>query len=430
MDILKYTVPKSEEPKKVKLEVKGLSKIYGINSKNFLKTLPPDYDKGKVLSETGYTIALYNACFEVYEGEMFVIIGLSGSGKSTLIRCLNLLNRPTAGQILLDGNDVIKYDKKKLLKYRRDVISMVFQNFGLLSHRNVLDNVAFGLEIKGTSKAERYSKALKTLELVGLGGWESYPIDSLSGGMKQRVGLARALANDPEIMLMDEPFSALDPIVRRDMQFELLRIHKKLKKTTIFITHDINEAFKLGDRVAIMKDGRIMRIGTPEEILSDPGDEYTERFIMDIDRSKVLNASNAMEVPTALVDVRDGPNIALKAMKNAGLSSAFVVDENMILVGLITLDEAMKAKKTHKSIADAMLTDLVTTSPTKSLHELIPIATSVRYPISVVDNDGRLLGVLTRVAVLSSLTSNNSYNEQPEKQEVKKKTQQQENSEN
>lgn len=417
MDELKCTNPKVVETKKIKMKVKGLSKIYGINSKNFLKTLPTDYDKSKVLSETGHTVALYNACFEVYEGEMFVIIGLSGSGKSTLVRCLNLLNRPTAGQILMgkDGSeDIIKYDKKQLLKYRRDVISMVFQNFGLLSHRNVLDNVTLGLEIKGTPKAERYSKSLKILELVGLGGWENSSIDSLSGGMKQRVGLARALASDPEILLMDEPFSALDPIVRRDMQFELLRIYKKLKKTTIFITHDINEAFKLGDRIAIMKDGRILKIGTPEEILSDPGDEYTEKFIMDIDRSKVLNARNVMEIPSALVDVHDGPNAVLKAMKNVGLSSAFVVDENMILVGLITLDAAMEAKKMNKRIVDVMLTDLVTTSPSKSLHDLIPIATSVKYPISVLDDDGRLLGVLTRVAVLSSLTSENSYLEQDE----------------
>jgi len=417
MNELKCTDPIIEEPKKIKMRVKGLSKIYGIKSKSFLKTLPTDYDKSEVFSKTGHTVALYNACFEVYEGEMFVIIGLSGSGKSTLIRCLNLLNRPTAGQILIgddDSENIMKYDKKQLLKYRRDVISMVFQNFGLLSHKNVLDNVTLGLEIKGVPKAERYSKALKTLELVGLGGWENAPIDSLSGGMKQRVGLARALASDPEILLMDEPFSALDPIVRRDMQFELLRIYKKLKKTTIFITHDINEAFKLGDRVAIMKDGRIMKIGTPEEILSDPGDEYTEKFIMDIDRSKVLTASNVMETPNALVDVHDGPNAVIKAMKTVGLSSVFVVDENMILIGLITLDEAMEAKKKNMRIVDVMLTNLVTTSPTKSLHDLIPIATSVKYPISVVDDDGRLLGVLTRVAVLSSLSSGNSYLEQDE----------------
>src|SRR5699024_513864 len=232
--------------------------------------------------------ALWDATFDVKEGEIFVVIGLSGSGKSTLVRCFNRLNKPTRGQVLFQGKDIGKYDKKELNDYRRNKISMVFQQFGLMSHRDVIGNVEYGLEVKGISKEERHKIAKEMIDMVGLEGQDEEPISNLSGGMKQRVGLARALANDPEILLMDEPFSALDPLVRKDMHFELLTIQEKLNKTIVFITHDINEAFKLGDRVAIMRDGEVIQIATPEEMSENPADDYVKQFIDSADVTQVV----------------------------------------------------------------------------------------------------------------------------------------------
>ena len=237
------------------LSVRNLYKIYGSEKNKTIKLKQMGMDKNTIYKKTGSTIALWDISLDIQKGEIFVIIGLSGSGKSTLVRCFNMLNKPTKGQIFFEGNDISKFSKKELIDYRRNKISMVFQSFGLMSHRNVIGNVEYGLEIKGISKEERQEKAKEMISLVGLDGYENEPISSLSGGMKQRVGIARALANDPEILLMDEPFSALDPLVRRDMQFELLSIQRKLDKTIVFITHDINDAFKIGDKVVIMKDG-------------------------------------------------------------------------------------------------------------------------------------------------------------------------------
>ena len=238
------------------ITARHVTKLYGANKAEAAKLMQEGSDKGDVYAKTGATVALWDVNLNIRRGEVFVIIGLSGSGKSTLVRCFNRLHRPTSGQILFDGTDIDRLDKRGLLNYRRDKISMVFQNFGLMTHRNVIDNVAYGLEVKNVPRAEREEKAHNMIEMVGLSGLDRQPIDSLSGGMKQRVGLARALANEPEVLLMDEPFSALDPLVRKDMQFELLSIQRKLNKTVIFITHDINEAFKLGDTVAIMRDGK------------------------------------------------------------------------------------------------------------------------------------------------------------------------------
>ena len=280
---------------------------------------------------------------------------------------------------------------------------MVFQHFGLFTHRTVLDNVVYGLEIRGVPGDERYKIARKTLEIVGLKGWESHYPKQLSGGMQQRVGLARALANDPDILLMDEPFSALDPLIRREMQQELLDLQSKLKKTIIFITHDINEAFKLGDRVAIMKDGIIEQIGTPEEILANPKNEYIKNFVRDIDRSKVMQAKNVMFRPSALVSLKDGLKIAIQEMEQSGISSIFVVDNDRRLQGLVTIDDAIKALKENKRLADILQQTFYTTKPETYVHELIPIATKSKYPIAVVDDDDRLLGIIVRGSVLSSL---------------------------
>ena len=386
-----------------KINVENLTKIFGRNPKSVLAKLKSGMPKDKILQETGQTVGVCNVSFEVKEGEVFVIMGLSGSGKSTLIRCLNLLNRPTEGKIYIDNEDIVEYDKKQLKEFRQKKVAMVFQHFGLFTHRTVLDNVVYGLEIRGVPGDERYKIARKTLEIVGLKGWESHYPKQLSGGMQQRVGLARALANDPDILLMDEPFSALDPLIRREMQQELLDLQSKLKKTIIFITHDINEAFKLGDRVAIMKDGIIEQIGTPEEILANPKNEYIKNFVRDIDRSKVMQAKNVMFRPSALVSLKDGLKIAIQEMEQSGISSIFVVDNDRRLQGLVTIDDAIKALKENKRLADILQQTFYTTKPETYVHELIPIATKSKYPIAVVDDDDRLLGIIVRVSVLSSL---------------------------
>src|SRR5699024_7098717 len=310
------------------IEVNNLSKIFGHNPKNALKLVEEGYSKSEILEKTGNTVGVSRASFNVKPGETFVIMGLSGSGKSTLIRLVNRLIEPTEGSIVIDGQDLSNADKKTLREIRRDKLGMVFQSFALFPHRTILDNAEFGLEIQGVAKEERSKKAKDALELVGLGGFfDQYP-DELFGGMQQRGGLARALANDPDILLMDEQFSALDPLIRREMQLEMLEIQDGLQKTIIIITHDENEAFKLGGRVAVMKDGRIVQVGTPEEIIEMPANDYIAEFIKDIDRSKVFQAEHVMIKPNALVSLKDGLNVAIKEMEENGISSVFVVDRS------------------------------------------------------------------------------------------------------
>lgn len=387
----------------IKVKVENLTKIFGKNPKGVLPKVKQGFSKDEILAETGHTVGVYNVSFEVNEGEIFVIMGLSGSGKSTLIRCLNLLNKPTEGKIFVDGENIVDYDKDKLRIFRQDKVAMVFQHFGLFTHRTVIDNVVYGLEIKGIDTKERYEIAKKTLESVGLSGWEDKYPNELSGGMQQRVGLARALANDPDILLMDEPFSALDPLIKREMQQELLEIQSRLKKTIIFITHDINEAFKLGERVAIMKDGIIEQIGTPEEILATPKNEYIKNFVRDIDRTKVLQAKNVMFMPSALVSLKDGLKVAIREMEHSGISSIFVIDTERKLQGLVTIDDAIKAVKENKKLVNIIKHDYYTTGPETYLQELIPYATESKYPIAVVDDKNKLLGIILRVTVLSNL---------------------------
>lgn len=387
----------------VKIRIENLTKIFGPNPRAVIDKVKSGVSKNKILEETGHTVGVYDVSFEVNEGETFVIMGLSGSGKSTLIRCLNLLNTPTEGKILIDGEDIVSYSKKELMELRQKKLAMVFQHFGLLTHRNVIENVEYGLEIRGIPKEERTKTAGKVLASVGLEGWEHKLISELSGGMQQRVGLARALANDPDILLMDEPFSALDPLIRREMQYELLDIQSKLKKTIIFITHDVNEAFKLGDRVAVMKDGRIEQIGTPEEIIARPESQYIEEFIKDIDRSKVLQARNIMFKSSALVNLKDGPRVAVKVMESNGISSVFVVDKAGILQGIITIDDTIRAIKENKQLIDILRHDFYSTDPDTYVQDLIPMATDTKFPIAVTDENNKLLGIIVRVSVLSGL---------------------------
>lgn len=387
----------------VKIKVENLTKVFGRNPKAILKKLQKGMSKEEILEKTGHTVGVNDVSFEVNEGEIFVIMGLSGSGKSSLIRCLNLLNRPTAGKIYFDGEDIVQYNKKQLREFRQNKISMVFQHFGLFSHRTVLDNVGYGLEVKNISKEERLKIANKTLETVGLGGWGEKMPHELSGGMQQRVGLARALANNPDVLLMDEPFSALDPLIRRDMQLELLDIQGELQKTIIFITHDVNEAFKIGDRVAVMKNGKVVQIGTPEEILANPANEYIEDFIRDIDRSKVMQAKNVMFKPSPLLSNKDGLKVAIKLMEDSGISSIFVVDKARKLQGIITIDDTIKAIQENKKLEDIIKQDYFTTDPDTYVQDLIPMAVETKYPIAVVDETEKLVGMIVRASVLSGL---------------------------
>ncbi|MFV9509924.1 quaternary amine ABC transporter ATP-binding protein [Tepidibacillus sp. LV47] len=385
-----------------KIVIKNLTKIFGSHPEEVLNRLKKGESKAKILAETGATVGVNQVSFEVEEGEFFVIMGLSGSGKSTLIRLINRLIEPTTGEIFIDGENIVKMDKKELMMIRRKKLGMVFQNFALLPHRTVLANVEYGLEIQGVPKEIREKKAREALETVGLAGYEeSYP-NQLSGGMKQRVGLARALANGSDILLMDEAFSALDPLIRSEMQDELLQLQSKLKKTILFITHDLDEALKLGDRIAIMKDGNIVQIGTPEEILTDPADDYVSAFVKDVDRSKVLTAEHIMKKPDVITTWKDGPRIAIKKMKDAGLSSIFVVDRERRLKGLLTIDATLEALNQKKWVEDMLVQDFPITSPSTPLQELIPIAVKTKYPIAVVE-EGKLKGIIVRVTILSGL---------------------------
>ena len=387
----------------VKIKVDNLYKIFGKSPQEALKLLDQGKTKDEILKKTGHTVGVNNVSFEVKEGETFVIMGLSGSGKSTLIRCLNLLNRPTKGNIYVDGENIVEYDQKQLRKFRQTKMAMVFQHFGLFTHRTIQANVEYGLEVRKIPKEERAKIAKEAIESVGLAGWEDYMPHQLSGGMQQRVGLARALANDPDVLLMDEPFSALDPLIRRDMQVELLELQSKLKKTIIFITHDVNEAFKLGDRVAVMKDGEIVQIGTPEEILENPSNHYIEDFVRDIDRSKVVQAKHIMQKTTVIMSVKDGLKVAMQAMRSNGISSLFVVGENRKLEGIITIDDTIEAIKNKKPLSEIIKKDYFVASPDDYVQDLIPKAIETNYPIAVIDEEGKFLGIIVRVSVLSGL---------------------------
>ncbi|WP_163971389.1 quaternary amine ABC transporter ATP-binding protein [Oceanobacillus halotolerans] len=389
-----------------KIKLEHVSKIFGPKPKSVIPMIKQGMSKDEILAETDHTVGVYDASLDIKQGEVFVIMGLSGSGKSTLIRCFNLLNKPTDGSIYIDDEDIVKYNSSQLKKVRQEKIAMVFQHFGLFSHRTILSNVEYGLEIRNVPKEERREIAMKNIEIVGLKGYEDKYPDELSGGMQQRVGLARALANDPDILLMDEPFSALDPLIRREMQLELLDIQERLQKTIVFITHDVNEAFKIGDRVAVMKDGQVVQVGTPEEIIESPANDYISEFIKDIDRSKVFQAENVMIKPNALVSLKDGLNVAIKEMEENGISSVFVVDRQRHLQGIVTIDDAIKGKKEKKSLEDVLSTDVTVVQKDEYVNDLIPKALESKYPLAVINEEEKVIGFILRVHVLAGLAAN------------------------
>jgi glycine betaine/proline transport system ATP-binding protein len=388
-----------------KIKVENLNKVFGKNPKETLKLIELGMKKKEILKKTGNTVGICNASFEIYEGEVFVIMGLSGSGKSTMIRCLNLLNKPTSGKIYIDGEDIVKYDKKKLKTLRQNKVAMVFQHFGLFNHRTVVQNVEYGLEVKKVPKMDRFKIAMDTIKAVGLDGYEESMISQLSGGMRQRVGLARALANDPEILLMDEPFSALDPLIRREMHDELLDIQAKMKNTIVFITHDVNEAFKLGDRVAVMKDGKIVQIGYPEDILNNPSNEYIEDFVRDIDRTKVFKIKSIMKATRNSGKLGDSPKLIIKLMSDADVEMVYIVDKNRAPVGIVTVDDCIKAVETGKMLKDILKKDYLVVSPEDYIGDVFNKSIESPYPLAIVDDEKRLVGILSKGRLMASMAT-------------------------
>lgn len=385
-----------------KVKVNHLTKIFGKKTKPALEMIRANKSKTEILEKTGVTVGVYDVNFEVEEGEIFVIMGLSGSGKSTLIRLLNRLIEPTSGNIYIDGQDISSLDKEGLREVRRNKMSMVFQNFGLFPHRTILENTEYGLEIRGVPKEERQAKAEKALENSSLIAFKDQLPSQLSGGMQQRVGLARALANDPEILLMDEAFSALDPLIRREMQDELLDLQENVKKTIIFITHDLNEALRIGDRIALMKDGQIMQIGTGEEILTNPANEYVRTFVEDVDRSKVLTAQNIM-VPALTTNIEiDGPTVALKRMRQEEVSMLLAVDKKRQLKGVVRAEKALEARKNGTSLVECVDPEIQTIDKDMLVNDIFPLIYDAQTPLAVTDN-GKLLGVVIRGSVLEAL---------------------------
>jgi glycine betaine/proline transport system ATP-binding protein len=383
----------SSENNETCLEVRNLWKIFGPKAEDLLNSDVPISSKTETLEKTGCVLAVRDISFAVKRGEFFVLMGLSGSGKSTVIRCLLRLIEPTKGTILIDGEDICAYDKTKLMHLRRHTTSMVFQYFGLLPHRSVLDNVAYGLKVRGIAKEERYAKAQEAIETVGLKGWEHQMPSALSGGMQQRVGIARALTTEPEILLMDEPFSGLDPLIRREMQDELIELQEKVQKTIVFVTHDLHEALKMGDRIAIMRDGKIIQIGAPEDVISEPEDDYVREFVQDASPAKVFTAGRIMNEPDALLYEWQGLKAALHVLSSAKEDYAFMVGRNRQFLGLLTLKRLKNIIQNQgTSIREALEPDPATTDPEVVLEDLFPIAAEADYPIAVVNNQGKFLG--------------------------------------
>ncbi len=393
--------PQSDE---VCVDVSGLWKIFGNYAEEIVNSEKRTATKEAILEETGCVVAVRDISFQVHRGELFVIMGLSGSGKSTLIRCILRLIEPTTGKIIINGEDICSFDERRLMHLRRHTTSMIFQHFGLFPHRSVIDNVAYGLKVRGVGKAERCAKAQEVIELVGLKGWESHLPSALSGGMQQRVGIARALANDPEILLMDEPFSGLDPLIRRQMQDELLELQERVHKTILFVTHDLHEALKLGNRIAIMRDGEIIQVGAPEEVITTPTDAYVREFVKDASPAKVLTAGNIMEQPNVLLYDWQGPKAAMHILRSSRLDNAFLVSRTGRLRGLVTMERLVELfRNKGNSLAEALEPDMPTCTVDTVVEDLLPLAASTEYPIPVVDGKEKFLGEVNIGAILVSM---------------------------
>ncbi|MEJ2124386.1 MAG: glycine betaine/L-proline ABC transporter ATP-binding protein ProV [Alphaproteobacteria bacterium] len=389
-----------------KIIAKNLYKIFGDHPENAMALIREGMDKDAVFEATGHAVGVNDASFTIHEGEIFVVMGLSGSGKSTLVRLLNRLIEPTSGSILFDGVDIATMSDRQLIEMRRTKMSMVFQSFALMPHLNVIDNTAFGLELEGVEQSIRHERAIVALEQVGLAAYaDNYP-DELSGGMKQRVGLARALANDPQVLLMDEAFSALDPLIRTEMQDELVKLQAEHQRTVVFISHDLDEAMRIGDRIAIMEGGSVIQIGTPEELLNDPVNDYVRSFFRGVDISKVLTAGDIVQkLPTTLIDrAGAGVSTALNQLRRDGRDFGYVLGGDRKFHGVVSVQSLLDAKKSGVTgIVKAMLEDVQSVEASTRLSDLLAVVAKSPCAVPVVAENGRYIGAITRANLLESL---------------------------
>ncbi|AFZ44372.1 glycine betaine/L-proline ABC transporter, ATPase subunit [Halothece sp. PCC 7418] len=388
---------------KPKIRVESLVKIFGDNPREGLKLMREGHTRDAILEKTGNVVGVGGVSFEIQEGELFVIMGLSGSGKSTLIRCLNRLIEPTSGQVIVDDEDVAHVDLERLREVRRTKMAMVFQKFALFPHLTVAENTEYGLKVRGIDEQQRRNKALETLEIVGLHKWANRYPSELSGGMQQRVGLARALATDPDILLMDEAFGALDPLIRRDMQAELMRLQDELHKTVVFISHDIHEALKIGDRVAVMKDGYFVQVGTPEELVTNPADDYIRDFMMDVNRAQVLKTGSITRKTIPFILGHGSVRSALEQMQRHRREEMYVVDRNNSPIGVVTtqaLTEALDAGK--DDIKEVMNTDFPQVEASTTIEEVAHLCQQ-DLPLAIIDDEGQFKGVVEHSDILASI---------------------------
>ena len=389
-----------------KIEIKNLSIIFGHDKSKARKLIMEGKNKSEILKSTGCTVAVRNANLEIREGEVFVVMGLSGSGKSTLLRCINRLNEPTLGEVYINGENITRKSDKELQQLRRTELAMVFQHFGLLPHRTVLSNIAFGLELQGVPKVEREKKALRTVGLVGLKGYENQRVNELSGGMQQRVGLARALANDASVLLMDEAFSALDPLIREQMQDELLQLQASMQKTIVFITHDLHEAIKLGDRIAIMKDGEVVQVGTPEEILTEPANDYVERFVENVGRGRIITASSIMKTKPVVARLKKaGPEAIIRKMREKNLFVLPVVGTDGQFLGEVSLKDVVNLRKQGiKEIDSVVTSEVPSVLESTTVEDMLTLLPKIKQVIPVVSDSNKLLGVVSPSSIIIEMT--------------------------
>ncbi|MDX1456957.1 MAG: glycine betaine/L-proline ABC transporter ATP-binding protein ProV [Marinobacter sp.] len=390
---------------KPKVVVKNLYKVFGDRPQEAMALVRKGVPKSEIFDRTQQTIGVMDASFEIFEGEIFVIMGLSGSGKSTMVRLLNRLIEPTDGEVWIGDQNIAKLSEKQLNQLRRDKITMVFQSFALMPHLNVIDNAAFGLELSGVPREERHTRARHALAQVGLeANIHSYP-DELSGGMQQRVGLARALANEPEIMLMDEAFSALDPLIRTEMQDELLKLQEDSDRTVVFISHDLDEAMRIGDRIAIMEGGRVVQVGTPDEILKNPADDYVRSFFRGVDKSSVFTAADAAQRKQVTVIEREGAGIpsVLERLRHHERDYGYVIDRQQRYQGVVSVDSLMANSKGDHPLSDAYLRDVHPIRNETSLHDIIGPVAAAPCGLPVIDDDNRYLGVVSKASLLQAL---------------------------
>ncbi|MBD3927437.1 betaine/proline/choline family ABC transporter ATP-binding protein [Nocardioides cavernae] len=387
------------------IEGRGLSKVYGLGDRQAARALAADDPAAAVAAAGGY-LGASDVSFSIGTGEMFVVMGLSGSGKSTVLRMINRLNEPTAGELLIDGEDITKVSDSRLREIRNNKIGMVFQHFSLFPHRTVRDNAAYGLKVRSVGKAERRERADAALERVGLGDRGDKLPHELSGGMRQRVGLARALAVDPPVLLMDEPFSALDPLIRRDMQDLLLELQAEDRRTTVFVTHDLNEAMRIGDQVMVMRQGRVVQCAPGAEIVAHPADEYVSEFVADVDRARVLTAYDLQRPAKLVFAVDERPDAGLRRLGDNEAQGAYVVGQDERLLGVVT-DAALLAavNRGDTDLSAAVSQDFHTVEPTAHIGDFMHRAGRQVVPVTVVDGRGRLSGVVPRATILSSLST-------------------------